>query len=724
MEPEEEAPPPPYSAVDPLISSANNSSNNNRNSPSSRNAAAASEVNRVLLRLRGGDAPFSDTASSDGSSSALALTAPSPLLPSNFTSAAAYFVDRPPPNSDSGRPAQEHQITIYPRSQSKDFPRRPRCWGARPEDITQQDWDVFLRYLFPPHLGLASSSGQLPRQVRAEIQRDRKDRPQETDEQRKMRIAAVITEWNQYFFEPRATRIVFAYVNNPQNAPPSPLCPRCYPAATRVSQESRLLQGPEAGRGRLARPSLPPAAVRQQVTSSQAGQQYPPTPLYNYPNPPMSQPPYSPYGAPPYFSPHAPQPPRAYPYPPPQPPLPYQQQYQWGYNARPYAPIPQDSGSKGGPFGWISSLASQAQKYSERITEQAQQYGDQISAHAHHYGRQVEEQAMAHGRWIEEQAGFSGQKTDDRFNGNMVHRPRGGGEWPATDPRMQAAYYPNAYAYPYSTVSSPAEPVAAPALPQRPRRASTCSTSSDSSLTSIDSLSTTSELSSSDLATVRAQLLSLDDHHDRDLHEAAVGLRRQLAVLQDSRRQTRQAGRGNWRHGWGQQAQQGYGRGGWGRWESPQQHQRSWAEKRALKEETKATRKAFRDVLRRARDEHREQRRLKRNRVRQEQRNRQIEAPPSEPPLEQRLQNLELDHNNRESRSTVQSFCPSPTRSLVSEVSEISSISTPSSVSSRRSNNQTHTGRPEPPASKSDPKGTGKKQGEAEKPSDKSNPSP
>ncbi|KAH8425768.1 uncharacterized protein LDX57_003514 [Aspergillus melleus] len=718
MEPEEEAPPPPYSAVDPLSSSAN------RNSPSDRNAAASAEVNRVLLRLRGGDAPLSDTASSDGSSSVLALTTRSPLLPVHFTSAAAYFVDRPPPTSDDRRSVQEHQITIYPRSQSKDFPRRPRCWGARPEDLTQQDWDMFLRYLFPPHLGLASASGQLPRQVRAEIQRDRKDRPQETDEQRRMRVSAVITEWNQYFFEPRATRIVFAYVTDPQNAPPSPLCPRCYPAATRVSQENRMVQAPEAGRSRLARPSLPPAAVRQQPASLQTGQHYPPTPLYNYPNPPMHQAPYSPYGAPPYLNPPAPQPPNAYPYPPPQPPLPYQQQYQWGYNARPYAPMPQDSGSKGGPFGWFASLASQAQKYGERITEQAQQYGDQISAHAQHYGRQVEEQAMAHGRWIEEQAGFSGQKTNNQFNGSMVHRPRGaGGEWAATDPRSQAAYYPNAYPYPYSTVSSPAEPVAAPALPQRPRRASTCSTSSDSSLTSIDSLSTTSELSSSDLATVRAQLLSLDDHHDRDLYEAAVGLRRQLTLLQDSRRQTRQAGRGHWRNGWGQQAQQGYGRGGWGRWESPQQHQRSWAEKRALKEETKATRKAFRDVLRRARDEHREQRRLKRNRVRQEQRNRQVETPPSEPPLEQRLQNLELDHTNRESRSTVQSFCPSPTRSLVSEVSEISSISTPSSVSSRRSNHQTHIGKSELSASKSDPKGTDKKQDDAEKPSDKSNPS-
>ncbi|KAA8652177.1 uncharacterized protein ATNIH1004_001081 [Aspergillus tanneri] len=689
MDHEEEAPPPPYSAVDPLLSANNNNNTNSNNSNNhNQNAAASSEVNRVLLRLRAQSSPLSDSALSAGSSSSL-VTTTSPLLPVNFTSAAAYFVERPPPASDDGRPVQEHQLTIYPRSQSRDFPRRPRCWGSRQEDITQQDWDTFLRYLFPPHLGLASSSGQLPRQVRAEIQRDRKDRPQETDGQRKMRISAVITEWNQYFFELRATRIVFAYVTDPQNAPPSPLCPRCYPAATRVSSENRLGPSPEAGRGRLiVRPDAAPAAARPQI-ASQTNYTYPQA-SYSYPSPPVNPNPYGPYGAPSYFHPLT-QASRAYPYAP-QPPLPYQQQYSWGYYSGPY-PTPSAPGSKGGPFGWIASLASQAQKYGERITEQAQQYGDQISAQAQHYGRQVEEQAMAHGRWIEEKAGLRDAKMDSAYGG-MVHAPRG--DWPSADPRPQPNYYPATYHYPYTgtgttTGRNSVESAAAPALPQRPRRASTCSNASESSLTSIDSLSTTSELSSSDLATVRAQLLSLEDHHDRDLHEAVVGLRRQLTLLQESRRQMRVDGRGHWRNGWGQYPQQGQGRGSLGRWESPQQRQRSKMEKRALKDETRATRKAFRDVLRRARDEHREQRRLKRNQRRQEQRSRQIEAAPSEPPLEQRLQNLELDQTNCESRSTVQSFCPSPTRSLVSEVSEISSISTPSSVSSRPSNHPTNT---------------------------------
>ncbi|OGM44174.1 hypothetical protein ABOM_007008 [Aspergillus bombycis] len=640
MDHEEEAPP-PYSAVDPLT----------------RNAIASAEVNRVILRLRGGDVSLGDTASSDSSSSV--VLASSPLTPANFSSAAAYFVERPVPTIDNGRPILEHHLTIYPRSQSKDFPRRPRCWGPRTEHIIQQDWDMFLRYLFPPHLGLASSSDQLPRQVRAQIQRDRKDRPQETDEQRRMRISAVITEWNQYFFEPRATCITFSYITDAQNAPASPLCPRCYPAATRVSQENRTAV--------TVRPT-PSLTPRQPMSplSPPASNRHSPAP-YAYPSPqhPQLPPtPHTPYGVPQYYHP-----------PPP---------HHVTYLTLPNHIYPINTTLLGTGMLGLGPLHSKtrAQKYGERISEHAAQYGDQISAQASHYGRQVEEHAMAHGRWIEEQASLQGRKVEDVFTG-LVSRPRN--EWPATDAHGQV-YYPNAYNYPYTPATNAVEPVKpvepAATLPvQRIRRLSTGSASSDSSLESIDSLSTTSELSTSDLATVRAQLLSLEGHHDRDLHEAAVGLRRQLTVLQESRRRDRLAGR-NWRQGWGQYPQQhGYGRGWGGRWESPQQHEQSAAEKRALKEETRATRKAFRDVLRRAREEHKEQRRIKRNRRRLE-RSRQIEAPPPEPNLEQQVQNLDLDHN-RESQSTVQSFTsiPSPARS-VAEISVISSISTSSTVSS------------------------------------------
>ncbi|KAL2832036.1 hypothetical protein BDW59DRAFT_139584 [Aspergillus cavernicola] len=659
----DEVPPPPYSAVDPLLAPSNN-----------RNATSSSNANPNLLRLRGGDAPLR---SSSGQP-----TEASPAS-THFTSAAAYFAERPPPVIEPGEQALEHHLTIYPRSQAKDFPRRPRCWSPRMENIAQQDWDMFLRHLFPPHLGLASASAELPRQVRAEIRRDRKDRPQETDEERERRIATVMMEWNQCFFDPRAVRIAFFYVTDPRNAPASPLCPRCYPAATRASQENRSAQIPEAGRGRPLQPNANPAATGYPQTA------YPgqaPSP-YGFPDPAANPAPYPPPQGPSGF--YHPANPHAYQYPP------YQYQ-QWGWGNQQYPQQYESSSMKGGPLGWFSNLAAQAQKYGDRISEHAQQYGDSISAHASHYGRQVEEQAMAHGRWIEEQAGLGGRKAENAFTG-----------WP--NPQQQQPYYPYYYPQPNTdtqTATQPHPPQASQASPQptpqptpqpptqRPRRDSVCSQSSDSSLSSIDSISTTSELSSSDLATVRAQLLSLDDHHDRDLYEAAVELRRQLDALRESRRQARVSGRGRWRPGWGHQSRNdSQGRSSWGRWESPQDRQRNQAERRAAKEELRATRKAFRDILRRARDEQREQRRMKRTRHRLERRARrkpqtqtQDPVPGTEPSsLEQRLQNLELE-SNREARSTVPSSVtePSTQRSGAdrdSESSAVSSISTPSTSS-------------------------------------------
>ncbi|KKK21872.1 hypothetical protein AOCH_004540 [Aspergillus ochraceoroseus] len=647
-----EVPPPPYSAVDPLLSQSN----------SNRNVTALTDGNRNLLRLRGGDAV---SVTSGGE-----ITTAAPGLPVHFTSAAAYFVERPPPAVESEQETMEHHMTVYPRSQSKDFPRRPRCWSSRMENISQQDWDMFLRHLFPPHLGLASSSAELPRQVRAEIQRDRKDRPQETDEERERRIAAVMAEWNQCFFEPRAAQVVFFYVTDPRDAPVSPLCPRCYPAATRASQETRSAQSSEVGSER-------PSAANLSITP--AG--YPNSPSHFAQNPapygfPASginpAPFFPPHGAPPFF--HPGQPPHAYPY-----PAPYQQYPPWGWGGQQHQS--ESFGNKGGPLGWISALAAQAQKYGERISEQAQQYGDQISAHAQHYGRQVEEHAMAHGRWIEEQTGLQGRKVEPAFSG-----------W-SRSPR-HPAYYPPIPSTP--NINAPSNNQPSPQLQnQRIRRASVGSSCSESSLSSIDSLSTTSELSSSDLATVRAQLLSLNDHHNRDLYDAAVELRRQLEVLRDSRRQERISCRSSrWRNGWGHQSQNSsQGRGSWGRWESPQDRQRNQAEKRAVKEEMRATRKAFRDVLRRARDEQHEQRRMKKNRQRQERRSRrgqrEEQQPAAEPPasLEQSLQNLDLNRNrNRETMPQATSLPSAQRPAAGSESSAVNATGTPSIDSSQEGN--------------------------------------
>ena len=683
---EDEPPPPPYSAVDPLLAQSQNG----------RNAGGSS---RGTLPFRGAGSVALSIAARNGNSG----PSSSAFTPANFESAVAYFEDRPPTVLDEDRDVLPHHLTIYPRSQAKDFPRRPRCWNSRMDEITQQDWDMFLRYLFPPHLGLASASGHLSRQLRAQIQRDRKDRPQETDEQRRLRITAVIDEWNQCFFEPRAVHLEFKYITDPGNGPSSSLCPKCYPAATKANQRSGSSQSSVSSQSSQARIEL----GRQQSSESSAspvtpGPQAAPQVTNNSNNIPSPQLYSNPYGpAPTHYAPYGPSgfyppataPPTVYPaalYPPP-PPSPYHTlpQYQYGWNTRPYGPNSSSSKS-GGPLGWISSLASQAQKYGERFSEQAQLYGDQLTGQAEHYSRQVEDQV----RWLEGQWP-GGRKADNPY----LYRPRP--DWNGADPRYQNYYYPNynypspspshpQYSSPVSTnmsQSTPSTPITTNdnvndhtsqrsfAMPpqQRTRSNSVDSTASESSFASIKTLSTTSEISSSDLDTVRAQLLSLEHQHDRELYESAINLRYHL---EDARKSHR---------------------GPSGQY----QHHRSQSEQRNVKEGVRATRKAFRDVMRRAREEQREKRRIKRNRRRHKERLRQNREDPGtvagasasasacmearasrELPLEQRLENIQLEKTKKHDRQPTMRSSLCTARSITSSVgSDRSPVSMPSTES-------------------------------------------
>ncbi|KAJ5281832.1 hypothetical protein N7478_007204 [Penicillium angulare] len=632
---EEEAPPPPYAAVDPLVPPANNSSN------------STSQQTSVPLRQNVAEPPVAG-------SSRIAEPGPSirpAIVPTHFTSAAAYFEERPPSVLDDSRSILHHHVTIYPRSQSKDFPRRPRCWASRLDELPQQDWDTFLRYLFPPHLGLAAASHDLPRQLRAEIQRDRKDRPQESDEQRRARIMAVVDEWNECFFEPRALRIVFIYIGEPDAAPTSALCPRCYPAATKATQGS-------------GSPAVP------------AEQQNPWTPSTSSPVSPApgphTQPPagwpfqHSPFGIPPgptpYGVPYG-MPPGQFHSPPPPPGTAPWQWNNWGYappqNQSPGPP-------KGGAMGWISNLTAQAQKYGERFAEQAQHYGDQISAQAMQYGRQVEEHALSHGRWMDDQGRY-GRKPNP-------YPPAGYPYQPAWGPAQTNGAFYNAPTppsttspiglNPQSTTTSPSPSAQAPPQPrpqdndQRPnptqhqsqdqsqkqkqrqdtskeipsfegtRRASVSSATSESSLSSFNSLSTNSDLDASDLEKVRTQLQSLNDCHERTLYDAAADLRHQLDVLQMSRREARASGRQGWRQGRlnNQSDPNRRDQNDWGRWDSPEESRRQAEEKKALKVELRATKKAFREVVRRARQEQHDAKKSRRNRRRQEKNKKSIDG--------------------------------------------------------------------------------------------------
>lgn len=688
---DEEAPP-PYSATDPL-NAANNRNGNSSQPIPRRDNAQSQEAGSSNLPEPGPSAPS--------------------VVPTHFSSAVTYFEQRPPTVIDDSRDLLDHHMTIYPRSQAKDFPRRPRCWTAQFGEIIQQDWDNFLRYLFPTHLGLAAASQHLPRQLRAEIQRDRKDRPQETDEQRRARISAVVDEWNQCFFEPRATRIVFVYVGEPDAAPTSALCPRCYPAATKATQGTGIPTSIE-GQARVIANAPSPVGQPSPSPTSWHMPQYSP---FGIPQPPM------PYGTPngvPPFTAHAThngQPPPQYYTQPPPGVAPWQWQ-PWGYTPPQFGA---SGTSKSGALGWISNLTSQAQKYGERFAEQAQHYGDQISAQAMQYGRQVEEQALAHGRWIEDQTRLHGRKPNVNSPGYLPGACNERPPWRPAPAGQTGQIAGGAYEMPTlvsTSTSTPTSPTTnttsvsttenRPSLQpqpetqpkpqiqsddksikrsfQRSRRASTSSLSSVSSLSSIDSLSTTSDLDASDLANIRTQLQSLHDRHDRTLYEAAVDLRRQLSLLEESRREARTSGRRNWRYGaQGPQTDST----DWGRWESPEQQRRDATERRAMKEELRATRKAFRDVLRRARDEQRNKRRARKNRLRHA-RPQPESKPRDEARLDGQMAALAVEEpafrpparSHTEPTSQAHRPPPAPLRSdASSEVSVPGAIGTPSSAS-------------------------------------------
>lgn len=136
--------PPPYAVVDPLLSQANSSSTSNGEA----STIVPQQPIQLPLCLRGGEAPAYDSITpSDGSSSSvsgeqeqLPSSSPSIISPVNFASAAGFFEERPlPPIGDQQEvEILQHKMTIYFRSQAKDFPAAPAAgtrgqMGLRPK---------------------------------------------------------------------------------------------------------------------------------------------------------------------------------------------------------------------------------------------------------------------------------------------------------------------------------------------------------------------------------------------------------------------------------------------------------------------------------------------------------------------------------------------------------------------------------------------------------------
>ncbi|KAH8693278.1 hypothetical protein BGW36DRAFT_302291, partial [Talaromyces proteolyticus] len=579
--------PPPYSAIDPL----QQASSNDNITP----AAADEKTSFSAVRLNDSDTPASSI-----TPPAPTAASPSPQpesssarQPAHFASATGYFAERgqsQSPSGDEKRDTLVHHLTIYARSQGKDFPRRPRCWNTRAADINQHDWDTFLNFAFPAHLGPAASSTRLHRRVRAEIERDRKDRPQETDDERCARLDAVINEWNEYFFNPRGTYITWVYIADLETGPVSPLCPNCYPQATEASQ-SRLtpVRTPSFDAPIPVSTEFPPYTIPRR-----------PVPLAKSPTAFVQQNRHSAVAVSPTsaagitVSPgpgHANQVSiaKAYPY------SPYQSMNSWASN----------------PISWANQMSMRAQQYAEKISAQAQEYGRSIEESAlqrsrqiEQYSKRLENNALAHGRRIEEAALYQGRKIEqagDRLSHWATGMTRNSSS--SQSPREQTDDW-DSRSVNHVNLQQPSA-----------RRSSTASNASsigsNDSLSSIDTISTTAELEPDDLAAVRAQLISLDDYHHHELHSAAVGLRGHLRVLQQTRRDSRFL-----LPRIGTSIPQ---RGSWGRWDSPQDEKQREERRVAIREEAKLLRQTFRETDRRAKRELRDLQRIRRARKLQRQ---------------------------------------------------------------------------------------------------------
>ncbi|CRG85194.1 hypothetical protein PISL3812_02310 [Talaromyces islandicus] len=603
MDHDEDAPPPPYSAIDPLqLQETNNAGSRaasesqiGHDNPPGHGSDSQSDsrpLETSFSEIHIHDNVNNNSRRTPSSSNVPVITATetpqaessSARQPTHFASAAGYFAERPSLSENEKRDTLVHHMTIYARSQGKDFPRRPRCWRSRATEINQHDWDTFLNFLFPSNLGPAALSSRLHRRVRAEIERDRKDRPQETDDERCARLDAVIMEWNDHFFNPRGTYVTWVYIADLETGPMSPLCPNCYPQATEASQNHN-------------RPSRTPSTNAPiPVSTEQPVHKIPrrPVPRSTYPGPEqgsqrssvaLSPLPGTTTTGSTTLSHHATVPlTKSY-------QNPYTSAYPWATN----------------PVAWASQVSLRAQQYAEKVSAQAQEYGRAIeesalarSRQVEYYSKRLEDNAIAHGKRLEEAALARGRKIEQA--GDRL------GNWATGMAGMAGIARRRASSNVLSAYEEPDSPTSRSVGNVQPvsRRLSTASNASSigsiDSLSSIDTISTTSELEPDDLAAVRAQLNSLDEYHHRDLHSAAVGLRSHIRILQQTRRDSRfllpRVGQ----------------RGSWGRWDSPDDEIQRENRRVQMKEETRLLRQAFRESSRRAKQEVRELQRARRSR--------------------------------------------------------------------------------------------------------------
>ncbi|EAS31626.3 uncharacterized protein CIMG_11899 [Coccidioides immitis RS] len=427
----------------------------------------------------------------------------------NFISAAPYFNERPsvvPHGPDEE--ILEHTITIYTRSQAKDYSRFPRCWRSRAAEASKHDWATFLNYLLPSHLGPASNHPDLPRKLRREIARDHKDRPQEANEERKARISAVVDEWNVHFFGPRAMRVAYVFPSESGTTTISPLCPNCYPSTVRSMPLRTGGAHPTLSRSQTAPPASQHGIPRKPVGENAAD----PTPVRPY-------------------QPHT------------------ENEADTNQGNRPQIAQHQS------PFGswasaivnWANNFSEQAQRYGEHIEQQAEAHGKRVEESAESFGRMMEAKGQAWENYFEQQ-GNRFERATEQFEkacnrrSPWSYRSNPSGPWGAGAGRGGCSRRGGMGPY-WSNSGCP--------MSSRPRSGSISSLSSSSSSFS-DSLSSSSSSDSehSDNETsIKSEMNSLRESRTqaRNLnteHRAKVAaLRHEMGALRAAHRELRSSSR-------------------------------------------------------------------------------------------------------------------------------------------------------------------------------------
>ena len=180
-----------------------------------------------------------------------------PSLPSeesHLSSAATYFDNRRPhlQHSGTGLNLIEHNIVIGSDTTKEDvhFPLPVETYIDR--DVTSLDWSTYVNHLFPAQ---DEPVNEKPR--REKDSRPRSFGDEDTSERRKQ-IQAVVTEWNENFFNPRQIHINVDFI------------PRRSSSSSRSTVRATSTIGVSPSQTSLAGDFVPPKSAYSPITSQRS----------------------------------------------------------------------------------------------------------------------------------------------------------------------------------------------------------------------------------------------------------------------------------------------------------------------------------------------------------------------------------------------------------------------------------------------------------------------